>query len=94
MQVAIVKKPLVDEFSSIQRVILDTYENGEFAHFKTMAELKACGDSLIRFLVNECSTAEDCNDHDTAIHRLNSVISQVKVIRNTLTVIQSGAYVP
>ncbi|MGP1715655.1 MAG: hypothetical protein ACTS9Y_00620 [Methylophilus sp.] len=94
MSLALAQKPVVDEFNSLQRVVLDTYENGELAHIKTVKELNNCGDTLLRFLVNECSTDADCTDEGTAIHRMNKVISQVKGIRNTFVILQAKVYVP
>jgi rubrerythrin len=37
----------------LQRFIARTYENGEFAHVQTAKDVRACGDGLFRFLMNE-----------------------------------------
>jgi hypothetical protein len=62
-----------------QRILLDTYCGGEFAHVTGIEYIvDGVGDTLFTFLFNELSTGEDCNDIDTAITRINNAQNQLK----------------
>ena len=61
------------------RTALMHYDMGEFAYLtesasaqSLRANLRNCGDSLLRFIVSELSTQEGCENCDTAIHRLTT----------------------
>jgi hypothetical protein len=45
--------------NELQRVLLDTYADGEFAHLKRSEDLRECGDGLLKFLFYELD--EDCS---------------------------------
>lgn len=74
-------------FNDAQKAVLRTYANGDFAHLcevtdeKTLAdELEHCGDGLLRFLIVELSSKEDCDSLQEAQQRIESAISQLQEV--------------
>lgn len=60
-----------------QRILLDTYEYGEFKHIRTSEQLDDCGDTLFRFLFLETSYQEGCTSLDEAFNRLRVARDQI-----------------
>lgn len=67
-----------------QRLFLESYDDGQFAHLSSMAtetefraELELCGDGLVKFFINELSTSEDCTDMAIARSRIERVMGQI-----------------
>lgn len=65
------------DLNAFQRKVLDTYANGELSHITTKQELDECGDGLLRFLLVELSSGEDCGDAETACQRVETAISDL-----------------
>lgn len=59
-----------------QRAVCRNYGNGDYKHLifspRWLAQLDDVGDTLFTFLMIELSTAEDCEDAETALQRLQS----------------------
>jgi len=70
-----------DPFTALQRLAIDKYEKGDFAHIKTRRDLKNCGDGLLPFLVTELSEKEGCEDIVTAINRLDTISTQIDELK-------------
>ena len=76
------------EITKYQRVVLDTYQLGEFAQIKTDKQLRDCGDSMLQFLMSETdedceSVSEACGRIERAIADLNTVLADLRVLENT-----------
>lgn len=72
-------------FNQAQRVLLKTYDDGEFAHVlehKTNEDvLQDLGnDGLLRFLFVELSTAEGCDDIEDAEDRISTALRQLQSV--------------
>lgn len=63
--------------NDIQKTVLRQYCNGEFADISTYEELENCGDGLLRFLMVELSSEEDCTDLFTAAARIEAAQNQL-----------------
>lgn len=70
-----------------QHITLLSYDHGEFRHLAEIAEeqefnkqLNQCGDGLLRFIIAEFSTKEDCATIDDAIHRMIMARSQINEV--------------
>ena len=79
------------QFNKAQALCLETYANGDFAHLLEIdsqasfdAALLDCGDGLLRFLVVELATSEDCDSTDTAINQIATAISDLTVVKDML----------
>lgn len=59
-----------------QRTILHTYADGDFAHVNSPDEIT--GDTLAKFILVETSPSEDCENVDTAIHRLENAAQELQ----------------
>lgn len=77
--------------SDAQRVLLECHEDGEFAHLLEAASeaafdeaVRRCGDGLLRHLVAELSEAEDCEDLDVAVRRVEAAIDHLQRLRAAL----------
>lgn len=84
-------KPPFTEFDAHQRLLLDTYEDGELSHTEP-AQADDCGDGLLRFLLDELSIAQDCVDHQTAVNRLDKMIEQLRQVQYAFC--ETGGLVP
>jgi hypothetical protein len=74
-----------------QAVCLEFYSQGAFEHLlkiESEVEFKAtladCGDGLLRFLMTELSTKEDCDTVETAMNRVSTAIEDLNVVRRNL----------
>lgn len=70
------------ELDHLQQIVVDNYQNGEFAHLKTKREVDECGDGLLRYLVTEISVNEDCDSSDEVIRRLNASIDDIEWLKD------------
>ena len=71
------------EWSPLQQSILTAYEGGEFSGLAPEA-LNDCGDGLLRFLMMECSPAEDCLSLKDASQRIATAIRQLCEVSNLI----------
>lgn len=76
----------------VQRRLLSTYDDGTFEHLTAPmsrmsmeSELARCGDGLLRFLMVELSTQEDCTDTDEAMARVGRILEQVQGFESKLS---------
>lgn len=78
----VVARNLVDTapFDEIQRLVLQSYEKGEFAHLAPQ-EVVDCGDGLLKFLLVELSQQEDCENFEVAVNRVETAIRQLQDLR-------------
>lgn len=74
-----------------QCICLEYYANGAFEHLLSIqseSELKAaisdCGDGLLRFLITELSSTEDCDSIETAIGRVSAAIDDLEAVHRNL----------
>lgn len=74
-----------------QTVCLQSYATGDFAHLLEIeskesfdAAIDDCGDTLLRFLMIELSTSEDCDSTETAVRRIMTTISDLKVVSDAI----------
>jgi hypothetical protein len=70
-------------FDECQKLVIEVYDNGEFAHLSP-EDVSGCGDSLLKFLLSELSTREDCDSAETALARLETAKQQLSDIRAAL----------
>lgn len=73
-----------DWLNPTQREVLNTYARGEFAYLAGSASEEAfnnsidqCGDGLLKFLIVELSTGQDCVSGEEAVRRLESAQREV-----------------
>lgn len=67
-----------------QRIVADSYKEGEFSSVGIIQEAKDLGDGLFTFLMIELSEDEDCDSIEEAISRINKIISQVRQVCQAL----------
>lgn len=67
--------------NDFQRAVLKTFAHGEFSHLADLTsqaefdrEVANCGDGLLRFLLVELSTSEDCTTGEEAAGRIETAI--------------------
>ena len=70
-----------------QRVLLAQYCDGEFSYLAQLAsqadfnrEVADCGDGLLRFLIAELASSEDCRDMETGRDRVVSAMRSLQVL--------------
>jgi len=81
-------KPQVNPFLNASQIaVLEAYADGHFAHFVEIdsedafnQQLASCGDGLIRFLLVELSTKEDCDSLATAYQRIQTAIANLQAV--------------
>ena len=81
-----------------QKVVLQQYAGGEFAHLcnvETEQELKQgledCGDGLLRFLMVEVSSSEDCNSLQEAQQRIENATRDLQTAADTIYAVEVKA---
>jgi hypothetical protein len=81
-------KPFINK---AQATCLEKYAQGDFAHLleiESQSEFKDaienCGDGLLRFLIVELSTSEDCDGTATAFNRVSTAIADLEKIKEAL----------
>jgi hypothetical protein len=89
-------KPVPSTVNQAQAVLLQSYCKGEFAHMLDIADpedlqraLASCGDGLLRFLMGELSSSEDCNDLATAEGRLAMALKDLEEVLGRMETIRS-----
>jgi hypothetical protein len=74
-------------FNKMQVAVLTHYARGEFSYLLTSEEdqddatLETCGDGLLRFIIQEISEDEGCDDSVTAEDRLETAIEQMRALQ-------------
>jgi hypothetical protein len=70
--------------NTLQRILMDTYRGGEFAHLKRGEDLRECGDTLFTFLYYELdddvilsAKARGISPALLAVQRLNTALSDI-----------------
>ena len=61
-----------------QRILLNTYEGGKFAHFTELHEINNAGDILFAFLFAELSDAKGCDSLEEAKDRIARVSNLIE----------------
>jgi len=74
-----------------QMAVVRSYANGDFAHLaeirsedELQTELQNCSDGLLRFLIVELGTADDCDSMSAAITRCSQAIEDIEVVKDAL----------
>lgn len=77
--------------NTLQRILMDTYQNGEFAHLQRNEDLRECGDMLFKTLYYELDDDVILEARDRgldpallAVQRLNTLLSDIGLIIGTL----------
>lgn len=70
-------------FNQYQQAVIEVYDDGAFADLRP-GEVRGCGDTLLKFLLLELSTREDCDSVETALDRLASAQRQLTDVLGTL----------
>lgn len=83
-----IEKPFVNE---AQAKCLERYESGDFSYIldakdeaQWKKEIDDCGDGLLKFLLIELDSQEDCCDMSDAISRVGTAITQLQGVQNSL----------
>ena len=63
-----------------QRIVADSYEDGEFSHVNSLTGASEMGDGLFRFLLAEISESEDCDSQEEAMRRLHNARRQIEEV--------------
>lgn len=71
----------MSNWNAYQKLALEEYSHGDFAHCTTTREV---GDALLRFILTELATSEDCEDIYTAIQRMETAERDIADVRITL----------
>lgn len=76
-----------------QKAVCKTYGNGDYRHLtrnpRWHDELDTLGDSLLAFILIELSDAEDCEDAETALNRLETARADIDgAIAQVMTLIR------
>lgn len=83
------RKSKGESLDALQKLVLEHYCRGEFAHVSTPEEVSECGDSLVGFLMSELSTNSDCENVSMAVHRLGNAISELEQLKSRLEQIEN-----
>lgn len=77
--------------NAAQVAILGVYGNGDFAYLKDcstrddyVSQMHDCGDGLLRFLMVELDSKEDCNDLEEASSRIRSAIEDLEGVLESI----------
>ena len=88
-KVITMKKP---NLNLAQKTCLEFYAGGDFEHLGHIESevdfavaLDDCGDGLLRFLVKELASSEDCDSVETAMHRLERAIEDIQAVQRNLS---------
>lgn len=82
-----------EDFNQAQRVLLETYEGGEFKGIR-YGKHKDVGDGLFEFLVNELATREDCDTMEVAIRRVAKSIEHLQGVQSALEAAEMEPWKP
>ncbi len=74
----------MSEFNAAQKVVLQSYCDGEYAHLTDMASVNNSSDGLFKFLMSETSDEEGCEDIVHALRRLVRVRLDTARVHDTL----------
>ena len=84
-------KTISSFLNQAQATCLEFYASGDHAFLlettKTVQfkeALSKCGDGLLKFLMVELSTSEDCRDNETAIARIERAIDELAFMKDCL----------
>jgi hypothetical protein len=66
------------DLSPWQRLVAETYGDGDYAHVATLAECRDVGDTLFTFLMIELDPKEDCGDWIEAVRRVEQAQDQLE----------------
>jgi hypothetical protein len=69
------------KLSKLQKLTAQLYGGGDYAHHETTEETQDVGDGLYTFLQRELDPAEGCKSAAVAIHRINSAIYDLNLIK-------------
>lgn len=82
--------------NAAQMKCLEFYANGDFEHLAALeseaqfnAALRECGDGLLRFLMAELASSEDCDSVQTAMQRLDGAIEDIKAVQRNVSLISA-----
>jgi hypothetical protein len=64
----------------------DAYGEADYSHMETMGETHDAGDTIFTAVMLELSAREDCRDAQTAVDRLNTIISELEKARDAIRV--------
>jgi hypothetical protein len=68
-------------FNEIQKIIAETYCQGDMSHVESVEDARTCGDGLFEFLVREAGDAESMDEYigmvDTAREQLESLSDEL-----------------
>lgn len=67
-----------------QRLIADTYGDGDYQHVQTLEECRDVRDTLFTFLMIETDPKEDCGDWLEALRRVRTSMSQLEELYEKL----------
>ena len=77
--------------NTLQRILMNTYQNGVFAHLKRNEDLRECGDMLFKFLYHELdddvileARERGLNPALLAARRMNSALSDIGYVIGAL----------
>ena len=73
------------KFDEIQQLVVANYNNGDHLVEKP-DDVENCGDGLLKFLLVELSTAEDCHSPEEAILRLGTAIHELQTLSEAIQV--------
>lgn len=68
---------MAEQFNKAQRIVLDKYASGEYAHITTLDEVREVQDGLFTFLMLELAD-KDCEDLDEAFRRVENAAEQLQ----------------
>lgn len=82
--------------NAAQKKCLEFYANGDFEHLAAIESetqfnvaLKECGDGLLRFLMAELASSEDCDSVQTAMQRLDGAIEDIRAVQRNVSLISA-----
>ena len=82
-----------------QAACLETYAGGDFSHLlglnskdEVNAAIAECGDTLLKFLMIELSTSEDCDSTVTAMGRIAAAIEDLTAVKGAIDVLAEESW--
>ena len=67
-------------FDTLQQQVIEVYADGEYVCL-TPAGVSTCGDTLLKFLLSELSTQEDCKGVQDAVDRRDTAMRELAQVR-------------
>jgi len=85
---------MITNINVFQHIFLNTFDNGAFAHlvqrpgpYVHSGDIESCGNPVVRMLMSELATTEDCTSKAIADARIGKIVLQLNEAREAIRAI-------